>query len=108
MVYKIKCKTCNQEYIGKTERILSIRIHEHKTKETACRKHEVENPGHHMDFDNVEVIDMATSDFKLCMKELLNILKLQPELNKQLNSQSSFEIKTLIINAYPQHRKTTA
>jgi hypothetical protein len=34
------------------------------------------------------------------MKELL-----QPELNKQLNSQSDYEIKTLIIQAYPQHRK---
>ncbi len=39
------------------------------------------------------------------MKELLHILKEQPELNKQLNSQSDYEIKTLIIQAYPQHRK---
>jgi len=39
------------------------------------------------------------------MKELLHILKEQPELNKQLNSQSDFKIKTLIIKAYPQHRK---
>ena len=39
--------------------------------------------------------------FKLRMKELLHILKEQPELNKQLNSQSDYEIKTLIIQAYP-------
>jgi hypothetical protein len=36
------------------------------------------------------------------MKELLDILKEQPELKKQLNSQSGYEIKTLIIQAYPQ------
>jgi hypothetical protein len=39
------------------------------------------------------------------MKELLHILKEQPELNQQLNSQSDYKIKTLIIQAYPQHRK---
>jgi hypothetical protein len=39
------------------------------------------------------------------MKELLNILKERPELNKQFNSQSDYEINTLIIQAYPQHRK---
>ena len=56
--------------------------------------------------DNIQVIDRASSNFKLRMKELLHILKEQPELNKQLNSQSDYEIKTLIIiQAYPQHRK---
>ena len=58
-----------------------------------------DNPGHVMDFDNIQVIDRASSNFKLRMKELLHILKEQPELNKQLNSQSDYEIKTLIIQA---------
>jgi len=44
-----------------------------------------------MDLENIQVIDRASSE--------------QPELNKQLNSQSDYEIKTLIIQAYPQHRK---
>jgi hypothetical protein len=57
-----------------------------------------------MDYENIQVIDRASSNFKLRMKELLHILKEQPELNKQLNSQSDYEIKTLIIQAYPQHR----
>ena len=34
------------------------------------------------------------------MKELLHILQEKPELNKQLNSQSDYELKTLIIQAY--------
>jgi len=64
-----------------------------------------ENPTHEMDYENIQVIDHVSSNFKLRMKELLYILKEQPELNKQLNSQSDYEIKTLIIQAYPQHRK---
>ena len=33
---------------------------------------------------------------------IVNILKEEPELNKQANSQSKFEIKTLIIQAHSQ------
>jgi len=58
-----------------------------------------------MDYENIQVIDSASSNFKLRIKELLHILKEQPELYKQLNSQSDYEIKTLIIQAYPQYRK---
>ena len=32
-------------------------------------------------------------------------MKEQPGLNKQLNSQPDYEITTLLIQAYPQHRK---
>ena len=105
VVYKIKCKQCKAEYIGITERILGIRVKEHKKNTlSSVKKHELDNPGHQMDYENVEVIDNANNDFKLRMKELLHILKSEPELNKQLNSQSNFEIKTLIINAYPHYR----
>ena len=57
-----------------------------------------------MNYEKVEVIDQANSSHKLVVKELLYILKLKPELNRQLNSQSSFDIKTIIVQAYPQHR----
>jgi len=53
-----------------------------------------------MDLKNIQLIDRASSDFKLRMKELLHILKKQPESNKQLDSHSDYEIKTLIIQAY--------
>jgi hypothetical protein len=52
-----------------------------------------------------QIIDKASTDFKLRMKELLHILKRKPELNKQLNSQSNYDIKTLIFAAYPQFHK---
>ena len=32
VVYKIKCQTCNEIYIGKTERILAYRIKEQNSK----------------------------------------------------------------------------
>jgi hypothetical protein len=57
-----------------------------------------------MDYENILVIDRASSNFKLRMKELLHFLKEQPELNKELNLQTYYEIKTLIIQAYPQYR----
>ena len=58
-----------------------------------------------MGYDKIQIIDRASSDFKAKMKELLHILHKKPELNKQLNPQSKYEIKTLIIQAYPQHRQ---
>ena len=56
-----------------------------------------------MAYDDVEVIDKAESNQKLEIKELLHIIKDKPSLNKQLNAQSKFNIKTLIIAAYKQN-----
>jgi hypothetical protein len=96
--------------ISKTERILVHRLNEHQKKKqtsnnSACYEHIEENPIHEMDYENIQVIDRASSNFKVRMKELLHIMKeQQPELNKQLNSQSDYEIKTFIIQAYLQNR----
>jgi hypothetical protein len=104
VVYKINCATCNAEYIGKTERILVHRLKEHtKSEQSACHQHTIDNPEHIMDYENISVIDRASNDFKLRMKELLHILKKKPALNKQINAQSKYEIKTFIIQAYEQH-----
>jgi hypothetical protein len=106
VVYKINCATCNVEYIGKTERILTHRIKEHiKSDKSSCYQHTMDYPDHRIDYDKIEVIDRASNDFKLRMKELLHILKRKPELNKQLNAQSKFDIQTMIIQAYEHHRK---
>ena len=105
VVYKIRCKTCGDEYIGKTERILAYRLKEHKeSSSSACNKHLVKFPTHEIDFEDVKILDSAENDWKLRVKELLHILERKPEMNKQLGSQSSYEIKTLIIKAYPQFR----
>ena len=56
-----------------------------------------------MAYDEVEIIDQAESNQKLEIKELLHIIKEKPLLNKQLNAQSKFNIKTLIIAAHQQY-----
>ena len=105
VVYCLKCKTCGKKYIGKTERILYYRIKEHrsesKSNKSACREHILDNEGHEIDFDGIEVLDSADNGTKLAAKELLHILRHKPELNKQRGSQSSSEIKTIIIQPYP-------
>ena len=58
-----------------------------------------------MDYDNVDTIVHADNTTILAVKKLLHILKHKPEINRQLGSQSSYEIKTILIQAYPQHRK---
>jgi hypothetical protein len=74
-------------------------------RKSACYQHVIDNPDHSMGYDKIQVIDRASLDFKAKMKELLHILHKKPELNKQLNPQSKYEIKTLIIQAYPLQRQ---
>jgi hypothetical protein len=106
VVYRIKCghEGCDASYIGKTERILHHRIKEHMANSSsACHQHEKTHPGHRLCYDDVEILDSADSNFKLECKELLHIVQNKPSLNRQLGSQSNYNIKTLIIAAYPQY-----
>ena len=106
VVYRIRCKKegCEASYIGMTTRRLAQRLQEHRTDaKSACNQHEKLNEGHTMDLDEVEVLDSADSLRKLQAKELLHILDQKLSLNKQLNEQSNFNIKTLVIAAYPQY-----
>ena len=59
VVYKINCKTCNVDFLGKTERILVHRLKEHQkkkqtTNKSACYEHIEENPTHEMDYENIQ------------------------------------------------------
>jgi hypothetical protein len=84
VVYKIKCKTCNESCIGKTERILaSIKENNGKKNESAIRIHKEEHSGHEIDASDIEIIDKADNNFKLMIKEMLHINKLKPMLNTQ-------------------------
>ena len=106
VVYKLQCNSCEASYIGKTERILGHRIKEHKTSNSSyCFQHMKNNVGHKIDYDGIEIIDRAVNNMKLQVKELLHILKQKPKLNKQLNAQSNYDIKTIIVKAYQQFRE---
>ena len=85
VVYRIKCATCGDEYIGKTERILTHRIKEHNNakKDSAIQMHKRENPSHQIDATDIEILDKADNNFKLMLKEMLHINKLKPVLNTQ-------------------------
>ena len=108
VVYKITCETCNQSYIGKTERILEHRIKEHNNpnKDSAIQTHKKENPTHRINAENVEIIDRADNNFKLMVKEMLQINKLKPQLNtqhaaayKRINNKEMYkcQLNTIII-----------
>ena len=80
--------------------MLIHRINEHnKTdKNSAIHQHLIENTSHKFDFDNIEILDSASNDYKLQLKELLHINKIKPSLNSQLTSEN-YQIKTFIIGA---------
>ena len=83
-----------------TLRHLGKRVNEHrKSAKSACFQHEKKSK-HKMAYDLAEIIDTADTKTKLQAKEALHILREKPSLNKQLNSQESFDLKMLIIAAH--------
>ena len=90
VVYQIECETCNQTYIGKTERILQLRIAEHNKKQkgeenlkSAIQVHKASFPDHNIDANNIKILDRVDNNFKLMLKEMLHINTKKPELNVQ-------------------------
>ena len=106
VVYKLKCLDCGVEYIGKTKRILKERLHSHKSHDESAVYQHIVKTNHRIDFENVQVIDRADTDYKLKLIELQHIIKQKPALNKQMNAQSKYEVKTLIIAAYADQNST--
>ena len=102
VLYRINCSECSSFYIGKTERIMGYRYKEHvykpkpeaKTKnKNAPYKHSVAT-GHTIDYEGIELINRADSNFKLCIKEKLHIVEDKPDMNTLCTNE--FELKTLI------------
>ncbi len=129
VVYCLTC-SCGHIYIGKTDRILSERMNEHKRDvKSSCYQHvavcqelgwashklevrnKMEKPEDReaytckIDYRAVKVIDSRDNCMQLLYKELLHIHQKDKEtsINKQHNnSRSDFEVKTLIIKTYSQ------
>ena len=87
-MYKFTCANCNVSYVGQTVRHLSQRIKEHlKTDEKShvyqhlfkdVKCFEAVSP------DCFSILDSATSEYQLKIKEALHITWEKPELNRQV------------------------
>ena len=102
VVYSIRSETCNQFYIGKTERILAHRIKEHNNpnSESAIQTHRRENPTHKIDATNVEILDRADNNFKLMLKEMLHINKRKRNISRHTQLKQyifNSQLETIII-----------
>ena len=88
VVYQFTCVGCKACYIGETKRHLNTRIEEHlgKDKKSHIYLHLQENPQcqEKVNSDCFEIIDRASSYFRLQIKEAMHINWKKPELNKQV------------------------
>ncbi|XP_066270838.1 uncharacterized protein [Branchiostoma lanceolatum] len=92
VVYHIPCQgttrqgTCEEFYIGETERSLRTRFLEHKrpsshSSEVSQHIH-IESPGHTVSLDKVRILDTEQDYFVRGLKEAIYIRALQPSLNR--------------------------
>ena len=87
VVYKFVCPGCKACYMSETSRHLSTRIKEHleTDKKSHIFAHLVNNETcKALSTENCfEIIDSASTQFKLKLKEAMNIIWKKPSLNKQ-------------------------
>ena len=86
-VYELSCLDCESVYIGETGRKLEKRLAEHKSRaagsKSAVNEHVTRsNSTHHIDWDNVKVLQKETKDFPRKVLEAIHIRKKGPNLNR--------------------------
>ena len=91
-VYYIPCQgkthrgPCKESYIGETERSLKTRFLEHRrpssTSSEVSQHIHIESPGHHVDLDQVKILDREPRYFERGVKEAIYIRVNKPSLNK--------------------------
>ena len=88
IVYRFTCPVCNASYIGETTRHLITRIKEHL--QTDSKSHNFKhldtnrNCKELCDTECFEIIDSATSSYRLMLKEAMHITWEKPLFNKQV------------------------
>ncbi len=96
-VYSLMCKTCNEEYVGETQRALKVRGKEHRDAirlghcaKSAVAEH-VHNcePPHDVDWDSMKVIDRAGRRTERKVRESFHIHKRKPQINRDAGVQRS-------------------
>ena len=91
-VYYIPCQgkthrgPCKESYIGETERSLKTRFLEHRrpssTSSEVSQHIDIESPGHHVDLNQVKILDREPRSFERGVKEAIYIRVNKPSLNK--------------------------
>ena len=89
VVYKFVCGSCNADYIGCIKRHLSTRIKEHLEtgKKSNVYKHlnESQRCKALSNSDCFSILDYATTQYSLSIKEGMHIGWQKPALNKQVD-----------------------
>ena len=87
VVYKFHCTGCNSSYVGYTNRRFNTRVHEHLMTDKASHiyQHLRENTNcmELGDENCFSIIDSASTDYELRIKEGMHIQWLAPTINKQ-------------------------
>ena len=95
VVYEFTFEECNAKYIGKTVRCLKERIKEHCNALTKDYLHSsianhLLGTNHNTSFyNNFTIIDSATNNYELTIKEAINIMHKKPTLNENNEFQLS-------------------
>ena len=87
VVYNIKCKDCEAEYIGETARRLGTRLKEHRKSVTevdlksAVSEHS-RDAQHHIDWDATRIIDQENNLLRRKIREAIHIRREHPSMNR--------------------------
>ena len=94
VVYKFVCGSCKADYIGRTKRHLSTRIKEHleTDKKSHVYKHlnESQRCKALSNSDCFSILDYATTQYSLSIKEGMDIGWQKPALNKHVDFSACF------------------
>ena len=82
VIYNIKCKDCDHEYVGETGRTVATRVHEHRTKEESAVLEHMSATGHRIDWNGVQVIDTEPNEDRRKTKEAIHIRQRKPGMNR--------------------------
>ena len=98
-IYSIKCKTCDEEYIGESMRSLDTRCKEHRDaiRLAQCAKSAVadhvlseeHSQPHEIDWQSVRILGRAQGTTERRMKEAMLIYQRHPKMNRDIGMERS-------------------
>ena len=104
VVYAIKYKTCDQEYVGETKRAVKVRCQEHKvairlgqTTESAVAEHvHTSAESHEIDWENINIVARSKNTRERRIREAFHIAKRKPDMNRNEGTERSMAWNAII------------